>query len=277
MVSVPAAFADPPTTTGNSVVIGPVTNTATGGTGGAGGAGGDGGLGIGIGGSVKDSGNSTNLIGNGLGNFSPSAKATIEKGAVQIDNKNTNLNTNFNSNSNRQSQEQDQGQSQFGYVAPVQEVTVNVPRELLGIPTLPTNVYPLITGGVVDWTANMPEFEFLKGLAKGEKVKRVLESYNGWFLNRICVEDLTEFVLEKYEKIVMANGKYKVDPSKIRYRILQKAKGKGAGIGTSANGSASALNGGSSIYGGGVNAGATIGYNSATSDPTNTVEYYEIK
>jgi hypothetical protein len=58
-----------------------------------------------------------NNIGNGIGNFSPSAKATIEKGAVQnnptfnndIRNTNTNLNNNIISNK----QSQDQGQAQL--------------------------------------------------------------------------------------------------------------------------------------------------------------------
>jgi hypothetical protein len=140
---------------------------------------------------IDDSPGAVGFGGSHTGNvttFSPSATATGGAGGAagsvgDIKNTNTNLNTNLNTNtnlnSNIQGQGQMQGQGQFGYVAPVQTVTVEVPRELLGIPTLPTNVYPLITGGVVDWTANMPEFEFLKGLAKGEKVKRVLESYNG--------------------------------------------------------------------------------------------------
>jgi len=224
------------------------------------------------------------------GAFSPVTGANLQQGQTQSV-ANTDINTNVNvnapefrnnfnpTNTNIQGQRQGQGQgqSQFGFVAPVQEVTVNVPRELLGVPTLPTNVYPLITGGLVDWTANMPEFEFLKGLAKGEKVKRVLESYNGWIWNRICLEDLTEFVLEKYEKIVLANGKYKVDPSKIRYRVFQRTKIKGSGIGSSVNVVGSALNGGSSVYGGGAGGGSTMGYNSSVADPPHTVEYYEIK
>lgn len=108
---------------------------------GIGGQGGQGGTGYGGNATIKNSGNSTNNIGNGFGNFSPSAKATIEKGAVDVDNnnlnlnsnKNTNLNTNLNSNKNtnlntnlnkntnlntnigvnKQGQEQDQSQGQL--------------------------------------------------------------------------------------------------------------------------------------------------------------------
>jgi hypothetical protein len=54
-------------------------------------------------------------IGNGMFNkvLSPEAKATIEKGAVDIDNTNTNLNTNFNTNKNELEQDQDQKQGQL--------------------------------------------------------------------------------------------------------------------------------------------------------------------
>lgn len=42
-----------------------------------------------------------NAVGNGVGNFSPSAKATIERGAVDVDNTNVGINKNKNVNINK--------------------------------------------------------------------------------------------------------------------------------------------------------------------------------
>jgi len=83
-----------PTATGGSVGAITNTNTANGGAGGLGGAGGSVGA---ITNSqkqqIENSGNSTNVIGTGIGNFSPKATATIEKGAVVNNNAPVNNNS----------------------------------------------------------------------------------------------------------------------------------------------------------------------------------------
>jgi hypothetical protein len=63
--------------------------------------------------SVYKSGNSNVAVGNTVfgDTFSPSA--TIEEGAVDIDNKNTNINTTFNTNSNRNSNENENKNTNF--------------------------------------------------------------------------------------------------------------------------------------------------------------------
>ena len=69
------------------------------------------GVGIGVGIGKGGDANSEVNIGNGMFNktLSPEAKATIEKGAVDVDVKNTNMNTNINS----AKQDQEQGQAQL--------------------------------------------------------------------------------------------------------------------------------------------------------------------
>ena len=77
------------------------------------GKGGDGGNAYATGGNSYSGGNKLeNNVGNGIGNFSPSASARIERGAVEVDNKNTNFNTNINDNRSSSNQKQGQGQLQ---------------------------------------------------------------------------------------------------------------------------------------------------------------------
>jgi len=130
---------------GQGGTISILSPSATGGVGGAGGAGGSV-TNTQVGGTFAPTVNvnptikpeiNTN-IGNGIGNFSP--KATIEKGAVDIDNKNINVNKNTNIGINKQGQKQGQsqgqdqgqfqGQNNDQTIAPHQEINIEAPKRV---------------------------------------------------------------------------------------------------------------------------------------------------
>lgn len=209
---------------------------------------------------------------SGIGNrvLSPSAESTSI---------NTNVNTNTNLNTNTlgqmQGQGQLQGQSQFGYVAPVQEITVNTPRPLPNVPEMSSQINPLIQGGVSHY-ALLPRLK-IKRIAENEVVVKVLKTYNGWLPNRICVEDATEFILLKGEKLLKKRSGYIAPPTKIRFQAYLKNKVKAAGTSGGANAVMSGLNSGSHEYGGGAGAQLLPGYNASWADPTLTIEFYEIE
>lgn len=88
----------------NSSATGGSSSASVGNVSATGGAGG-----TGYGGSAKVDNN----IGNGIGNFSPSASASIERGAVQNTNVGINMNKNTNIGVNKQDQDQKQAQGQL--------------------------------------------------------------------------------------------------------------------------------------------------------------------
>ena len=195
---------------GQGGTISILSPSATGGVGGAGGAGGSV-TNTQVGGTFAPTFNPTNTnnvtvkpnintnIGNGIGNFSPSAKATIEKGAVDIDNTNKNTNVNVNKpvnivdtdikNTNKQGQSQSntntfnpvntntQGQNVNNEqnIAPVQEVNIKSPTQLLNAPSQMVPELNFGTGRMKDVTFTMPNFA-IYGIKKyaGEMIVDVL-------------------------------------------------------------------------------------------------------
>jgi len=107
-------------------------------------------------------------------------KNVIERGAVQ--NRNSNRQNQDQSQKQKQQQGQIQGQSanntqdQFGYVAPVQEVKIENPREYLGAPSVgPAELN--FGQGKVDWNfANLLPKVGIPILGANEEVKEVLDT-----------------------------------------------------------------------------------------------------
>lgn len=191
-------------------------------------------------------------IGSGIGNFSPSAKATIEKGAVDIDNKNVNVNKNTNIQGQKQgqSQKQSQGQGQFQgqnneqSIAPIQEVTFKSPTQLLPPPSQSVPELNFGNGKMFDATDKLPNFAIfgIKAL-KAEAIKEVL-SVNA----NIKFKKLYQAVLEDAAKVV--NSKDCGATCDVRYQIIraeaQKSWNTGGNVGGAGSGLAtSGLGGGS--------------------------------
>jgi len=118
-------------------------NGGQGGNGGNGGQGGNGGVGNGgvaygnvlngNGGNNTANGGTSN-VGNGFGNFSPSASATIQRGAVQNDVDVKNTNVNVNSNKQQQGQQQKQtATNNGGVVGSNNPVTINEPAPYIPV------------------------------------------------------------------------------------------------------------------------------------------------
>lgn len=222
------------------------------------------------------------------GAFSPVTGANLQQGQTQSVT-NTDINTNVNVNApdfrnnfnptNRniqgqhqgQIQDQGQGQSQMNNWSQtyIQE------RELPNVPLMFNQVNPLIQGGV-GFYGHLPKLK-IKRLATEETVIKVLKTYNGWFWNRICIEDVTEFVIAKGSKLLSKSDGYIAPSGKIRFQVYLKNKAKGIGTSGGVNAVMSGLNGGSHEYGGGAGAQLLPGYNASWADPTLTVEFYEIE
>lgn len=147
-------------------------------------------------------------------------------------------------------------------------------------------VLPMIQGGKVgDITDQLPNIGGMKKLVvpyvrengerkivdAGETINPdKVTTYNGWFMDRICLEDLIPDIVKYYRKAQNSGW----DPAKMRYRVYykDKAKSNGAQIGGAGGASGVAGNG---VSGQG-SAGLTLGYASSWADPMYVIMVCEI-
>lgn len=161
-------------------------------------------------------------VGNGIGNFSPSAK---------VDNKN------YNSNFGINAQKQQMQQGQFGYVAPVQDVKVvfKSPTQLLPIMTAPLSEINFGNGQFIDTTKDFPMFDvpIAKFDPKTDKIKKVVDTTKN-----------VKYV-DRYDKFLSdaasALSKYKGKESKLRVQFFKAEAQKTIQAGVNLNGAGSGL------------------------------------
>jgi len=205
-------------------------------------------------------------IGNSLFGDTFSPKATAIQGQDQDQ-----------SQKQKQQQGQQQGQiginvqDQFGYVAPVQEVNIEVPRQFI-TPTSQMGepqINPLIQGGIGSAKDLLPEWGYTGLQWLGAEKVLDAKTFNGWFIDRICLEDLEEAVLKNFKKI---SKDWKAE--EIRYRVYFKPKSKGIGGGGQGNGSGSWLPANPSAYAGGL--AGLAGYNTSWVDNSYVIKFYRV-
>lgn len=228
--------------TGNNNTIygaggGPVTN--------------EGGTGIGVGIGVG--------IGGTGGTGGTGGSVTINKGAVKNTNTNTNLNSNLNTNVQDQKQKQQQGQQQgqiginvqdqFGYVAPVQEVTFISPQQLLGLPSQSIPELNFGNGRMIDATSTLPNFA-IYGIKKlGSEMIVAVLSVNA----NVKFKNLYKAVLEDAKDVANGGKKTLAD---VRYQVVRAEAQKSWTTGGNLGGGGSGIS--SSGLGGGSGAGSLI-------------------
>jgi hypothetical protein len=144
----------------------------------------------------------------------------------------------------------------------------------------------LIQGGRVgDITDQLPNFSGMKKLRvpyirengerrevdPGETVNSdKIETFSGWFLDRVCLEDLWKDVVKSFRKMQEKGW----DPAKMRYRVYYKDKAKGVGLSTGGTGGMSTTTGsGTGLQASG---GAVVGYGSSWADPTYVITICEV-
>ena len=216
-------------------------------------------------------------------NAQAGATANANAGAIagvindnDIRNSNTNFNSDFNSNHQSQGQGQSQGQSQLQGQNNDQKIiqVVETPRPFLpAVPQMVTpQINPLIQGGIGSAKDILPNFAGLKWLGEEEVIK--VTSRNGWFLDRICMEDLEEDILSKLPSALDKLGVK--DASRVAFRVYFKAKSKGIGGGSQGNGAGSYIPGVGATSASALSGGLAgiVGYNSSWIDPTYTIKYY---
>lgn len=128
-------------------------------------------------------------IGNGIGNFSP--KATIERGAIDIDNKNINVNKNTNIGINRQGQFQGQiqGQNNDQTIAPVQSINIEAPKR--------------VAVGTAPQDAGQSELSFI---APNERdVTTILPSFGCGTIKKLTVKDCIVGVVWQSDDVKFKN------------------------------------------------------------------------
>jgi hypothetical protein len=213
-------------------------------------------------------------VGNGLGNFSPKATATIERGAVDIDNKN--INVQGQNQDQNQKQIQGQGQSMSNTIKntgntnqTAGNITIETPRDFLAIPGVGVYVPSMIPGAVSDVTAMLFLPVGLKRMTGNEAYVETI-SFNGNIFDRICLEDLSQDILKHFRKL---SGTW-AEESQIRVRVWVKSKTTGWGGSSGGNGTMSGFNGPSTGVGGGI--AGLIGYNSSTYDPEYVIEFFRV-
>jgi hypothetical protein len=229
-------------------------------------------------------------VGNGIGNFSPSAKseATIERGAVQ------NTNSNRQEQAQHQTQQQGQKQSQNNNqtVAPVQTTQISqVYEEKRELPNIPTGLAPSMFAyrgpfekGVFDlvqpwtdtekWTQEIlngfPSSFFGTDVTVAKYLKRdattqfsIVSSSSKPLACLILAASDNPLVL--WKKVATAAmeecGATEVKVIKYRVTFSNKASGWNIGLG----GGVTAINGGNDNYGGAVGGGT--GFGSVESTP----------
>jgi len=257
---------------GQGGTISILSPSATGGVGGAGGAGGSvtntqvGGTfapTVNVNPTIKPETNTN--IGNGIGNFSP--KATIEKGAVDIDNKNINVNKNTNIGINKQgqkqgqSQGQDQGQSQSNaftptnvqgqnndqVVAPEQTVIIKSPVQLPNIPSSSVPELNFGNGRMYDTTKTLPNFAIfgIRSLGGNDMIMEVL-NVNA----NVKFKNLYKAILSDAKDVANGGKKTLVN---VRYQVIRAEAQKSWHTGGSLGG------GGSGVSTTGLSGGAGAG------------------
>lgn len=143
-------------------------------------------------------------------------------------------------------------------------------RELPAVaPPIIPNTIPILPGGVSNITAGLPKFS-VKPLATNDEVVDVVY-YNGWWLDRICLDELELEILKKYQK-VLDEKKWETD--KIRYAVWQKDSVVGSGTSGGLTGIISSVNGSTGSGGG---ASLLPGTNRSTADPMYTVKFFLIR
>ena len=119
----------------------------------------------------------------------------------------------------------------------------------------------------------MPVFAAVKAYDKNNKEEVVaIESFNGWVLDRIRLEDVQKEVLKHLPEVVSKWGEK--EKTNIRFWVFYKSSVFGAGTSGGINGVASALQGASGVGGG---AAILPGVNRSTVDPSFVVYYYLVK
>lgn len=203
---------------------------------------------------------------------------------VDIQNKNTNLNVNDVDikNTNLQGQSQDQKQKQNQNQGQVQGQMNNwtqtyiSERELPTAPQVVPPVVPLIQGGRIgDVTGQIARFAIAAKPYNGEPVVKILRIVKGSIFDRVRLEDVEKDLLNAYGKLVPNSGD--LDPKKIRYVVQYKDSAMGTGLSMGGAGNVSALNGGSSAYGGSGSVGTGIGYSRSTADPAYIIKFFLVE
>jgi hypothetical protein len=214
---------------------------------------------------ISNSGNSS--VGNGFGNFSPNASATIQKGAVQ--NYNANVQGQKQGQQQQQGQKQGQGQSQSvnngQTVAPVQNV--NTPAMLQAPEINPFYLMPLQGGRVGDATGILPRFAnaALVKLTANDVVVKILDVYFGNPFSRITYDELESYLLNKASK-------YDATKKKIRYSVKFQdsviTSGMGGGAALSNSGADGTMSSTGSIL---------PGISKSTANPIFIITFYEVR
>jgi hypothetical protein len=160
-------------------------------------------------------------------------------------------------------------------------------QNLPNTPFFPLPV-PLIQGGRVgDITDQLPNFGGMKKLRlpyikeNGER-KEVdpgetvnpdkIESFQGWLLSRICLEDVWKDVVKYYRKMQESGW----DPAKMRYRVYYKDKAKGVGINVGGSFGGSGQNSATAPVNYQGSGGGIFGYASSYADPMYIVMICEV-
>jgi len=141
-------------------------------------------------------------------------------------------------------------------------------------PTIFPNTIPMVQGGRVgDITQMMPKFG-IPGLTPynkdSELVIGVIGSYQGWFWNRIRLDEIEQKLIDKVNNIANSGEDMKC----VRYVIQYKDSVVSSGINGGAAGSVSGNAGSDGIAG----TGAILpGMSRSTHDPMYILKFYKIK
>jgi len=203
---------------------------------------------------IIGSGNSTNVIGSGIGNFSPSATiGNVSTGSITDNSKTYNTNTNMNVNSNDSSAIGVKGDVKQGQIAinegNTTDIDIKTPQALLGLPSQSVPELNFGNGKMTDATGALPAFAIygIKPL-KGEMIKEVL-SVNA----NVKFKNLYKSVLEDAAGVANGGKKTLAD---VRYQIIRAEAQKSWHTGGNMGGGGSGL--ASSGLGGGSGAGSLI-------------------
>lgn len=173
------------------------------------------------------------------------------------------------------------GSSTAGAIAGAEAEALSVsisPQQLPG--TMPVYPYLLqqIPGQVGDITADKQMMFNIDGLLPltNEKIVRAKDSVQvkyGWFMDRIRLEDIEQDLINFLERTIEKKG-WKLE--EIRYRVQYKQNQRAVGSGGGATGNITALNGGSSQYGGGGSMGMLPGWASTLADHHFILKLYRV-
>ncbi len=186
-----------------------------------------------------------------------------------------------------QSQSNNQGQSQSNKFDPTNtqgqgqgqlnnwsQVYYTAPNYLQPQPIYPY-LLQMVPGVVADVTKEMPLYDIIQAYDKTKDRVIKAKTYNGWFWDRIRLEDIKQEVLDRLPGAMKALGAKSY--SEIRFDITLKMSSRTIGSGGGGGGSVAGFGGGTNPVAYGSNASIMPAVAVNTADPQFQITYYLIR